>query len=124
MNDFAQLADASYISIESNRKNGDAVRTPVWFTADGDKVFYWTLSNSGKVKRIRGNPRVRLARCSARGEIADEWIGAVGRVHEDRTAVNEQSRRMSSKYGLLFQPIRMIGVVRGVSAVVIEFSPA
>ena len=119
MSSFAQLADANYISVESFRKSGEAVRTPVWFTADGDRVFRWTLSNSGKVKRIRGNPCVRLARCSARGEIAGEWISAVGRVYENRDAVKAQSRRMSGKYGLLFQPFRMIGVLRGTSAVVI-----
>ena len=44
-----------YLNLETFRKNGAAVKTPVWFVQDGDATFVRTLANSGKVKRIRNN---------------------------------------------------------------------
>jgi len=44
-----------YLNLETFRKNGAAVKTPVWFVQDGDAIFVRTLANSGKVKRIRNN---------------------------------------------------------------------
>lgn len=35
--DFQALAAASYVSLETYRKSGAPVRTPVWITADGSK---------------------------------------------------------------------------------------
>ena len=58
---FDALAQSTYVSIESYRKNGRAVPTPVWIVADGDKLFCWTLGNSGKVKRIRAKPQRPLS---------------------------------------------------------------
>lgn len=124
MNRFHTLADASYVSIESYRNNGEAVRTPVWITAEGDKLTCWTLANSGKVKRIRANPQVKLAKCSAGGQIEGNWLAAEGRVLDSEAAVKNQARRMSKKYGLKFLPFRLIEKLRGRKAVVIEFSPA
>ena len=124
MRSFSDLAKASYISVESYRRSGAAVRTPVWITADGDKLYCGTLANSGKVKRIRDNPRVRLAKCNAAGRVETEWMAAEGRVLDTEAAVKKQARRMSAKYGMKFLLFRMIGFLRGSKAVAIEFGPS
>lgn len=124
MDPFAALAQASYVSIESYRREGSAVRTPVWITAEGGKLFCWTLSNSGKVKRIGNNPRVRLARCQANGRIQGEWIEALGRVLHEPMDVKTQARRMRAKYGMKFQPFRLLSLLRRTRGVAIEFRPA
>ena len=79
---FATLAGRKYLSLETLRKNGVAVRTPVWFAADHvdsrelspRKLFVYTIGETGKVKRIRNNPRVRIAPCDMRGGLLGEWI--------------------------------------------------
>jgi PPOX class probable F420-dependent enzyme len=74
------LSGRKYISLESFRRNGAAVRTPVWF-AEADGVHYvYSLANAGKVKRIRANPRVRVAPCDMRGNLKGDWLEAEARV--------------------------------------------
>ena len=66
---IAQFADAKYLNLETFRKTGLGVRTPVWFAADPSskldsrdaKLSVYSIADSGKVKRVRNNPRVRVA---------------------------------------------------------------
>lgn len=64
------ITDEKYVSITTFRKNGAAVASPVWIAAlpDGSAGFT-TEDGSGKVKRIRNNPRVTLQACSVRGAV-------------------------------------------------------
>ena len=57
MTNFQDLADVSYVSIESFRRDGTGVKTPVWITSEDDKHYAWTAADSWKVKRIRNNPQ-------------------------------------------------------------------
>ena len=75
---FKALAAASYVSLESYRKSGAPVRTPVWITADGGKLYCWTLTDTGKVRRIRANAEVQLAKCDASGTLEGEVGGGAG----------------------------------------------
>jgi hypothetical protein len=58
-----------YISLATFRKSGVPVSTPVWFGEDSDKLYVMTRSDSGKYKRIRNNPQVRIAPCTIRGKV-------------------------------------------------------
>jgi len=40
------------------------------------KLYVYTIGVSGKVKRIRNNPRVRIAPCDMRGRVLGEWVEA------------------------------------------------
>jgi PPOX class probable F420-dependent enzyme len=78
-----------YISLETYRKTGVAIATPVWF-AEKDGVFYiYSVADAGKVKRIRNNPKVRIAPCHFRGELKGDWVDATARIvtgsDEDRS---------------------------------------
>jgi uncharacterized protein len=42
------LSRHQYINLETYRRNGQAVATPVWFTIDGNKIFVVTRSEPGK----------------------------------------------------------------------------
>jgi PPOX class probable F420-dependent enzyme len=77
----AQFAKAKYFNLETFRKNGLGVRTPVWFAQSGDgsgsgRVTFYIYSeeNAGKVKRIRNNPKVRIAPCNFRGTLRGAWV--------------------------------------------------
>jgi PPOX class probable F420-dependent enzyme len=78
---FASLQGRKYLNIETFRKSGQGVRTPVWFAGEPDddapeKVYVYSTSDSGKAKRIRNNGRVRVAPCDVRGKVLGEWIDA------------------------------------------------
>ena len=81
-----EFAGHKYISLETFRRNGAGVRTPVWF-AEGDGVLYvYSEANAGKVKRVRANPRVRVAPCSFRGTLRGDWVEAEACVVEGAEA--------------------------------------
>jgi PPOX class probable F420-dependent enzyme len=81
---FAAFAGHKYLNLETFKKNGEGVKTPVWFAADPSanldsgeaKLYVYTSGVSGKVKRIRNNGRVKIAPCNARGSLRGEWVDA------------------------------------------------
>lgn len=78
-NELAVFAAGKYLNLETYRKNGRAVRTPLWFAADTRStvtLYAYTLANSGKAKRIRRTGVVKIAPCDARGNTAGPWIDA------------------------------------------------
>ena len=81
---LSELKRQKYLSLESYRKNGVGVRTPVWFAAssvassdaDTEKLYVYTTADSGKAKRIRRTAAVKIAACDARGKVTGSWIDA------------------------------------------------
>ena len=79
---FPNLASASYLSLASFRRDGIEVRTPVWFAESARGVVFMTNPKMAKVKRIRRNPNVRVAPCTARGAVTGEWRDGKARLLE------------------------------------------
>jgi PPOX class probable F420-dependent enzyme len=75
-----EIQGRKYVSLTTFRKNGAAVSTPVWFGDDDDKLYVKTRSDSGKYKRIRNNPQVRVAPCTMRGKIIGPEFTATARI--------------------------------------------
>ena len=81
---FAAFAGHKYLNLETFKKSGGSVKTPVWFAADpaarldssDAKLYLYTIGVSGKVKRVRNNPRVKIAPCDMRGRALGEWTEA------------------------------------------------
>ena len=125
---FLALAEATYIAIESYRRDGKGVRTPVSIVAADDKLFCWTVGNSGKVKRIHNSNGVKLAKCDAKGNVQGEWIGANARIIYEGDEAKAVSRRVLKQHGLLFmifnQLFRLICILRRQEHLAIEFNPA
>lgn len=65
--------DQSYINLETYKKNGTGVKTPVWFVIDNDLIYVITRERTGKVKRIKNNPSVKVCICSFSGNPKGEW---------------------------------------------------
>jgi len=74
------LRAQKYISLTTFRKTGAGVATPVWFGEDDGKLYLMTMSNSGKAKRIRNNPQVRLRPCTVRGKVTGPDFAATARL--------------------------------------------
>lgn len=99
-----QFANQKYLNLESYRKTGAAVATPVWFAQNdneaGDEIYIYSLAEAGKVKRIRNNPRVRVMPCDFRGGPKGEWVEAAARLLDGAEASKAQ-RLLDKKYGLM-----------------------
>jgi uncharacterized protein len=72
----AEIAGQKYLSLATFRKSGARVDTPVWFGEADGKIYVKSRNDSGKFKRIRNNPDVRVAPCNVRGKITGpEFVG-------------------------------------------------
>src|ERR1700739_1668963 len=72
----AELQNQKYLSLATFRKNGLAVQTPIWFAEQDGRIYAMTRNDSGKFKRIRNNPQVRVAPCTMRGKITGPEFAA------------------------------------------------
>lgn len=102
-----------YINVETFRKNGVGVKTPVWFAQDGDTLVVRTESTSGKMKRIRNNTHIRVAPCDARGRLLGEWVEAQAEIIKDKAENEKINRLVTKKYGLFKRFFDLMQVFRG-----------
>jgi uncharacterized protein len=79
---LAQFIGQNYIALETFKKNGQGVKTPVWFVLHENAFYLYTKADSWKVKRIRNNPRVRVAVCNVRGDVKGPWLDATASLIE------------------------------------------
>lgn len=101
----AELRDAKYINLRTFKKNGQAVDTPVWFAhVAPDRLVVFTVGTSYKVKRIRRNPNVEIARCDVRGKVKGPWSPAICRaVDHEQDRIAKAYDALNAKYGLLMR---------------------
>ena len=95
-----QFTGEKYLNLESYRKNGNAVATPVWFAEDRGELYVYSLADAGKVKRIRNNSRVRVIPCDMRGGPKGEWAAGTARILAGAEA-ERGHKLLDQKYGLL-----------------------
>lgn len=111
-----QLFDGhAYLNLETFRKNGQGVKTPVWFVRDGNALWVWTQADSGKAKRVRHTARVNLAPCKANGDVLGVWVSAQASRHDDPAMLQHARGLMAKKYGLMFWLFAALGAVRRAS---------
>src|SRR5260370_29198678 len=104
---FAQFDGRKYLNLETFKMSGDGVKTPVWFAADPSanldssdaKLYVYTIGVSGKVKRARNNPRVRIAPCDMRGNVLGEWVEARAEIVTGRS--EEHTSELQSHLNLV-----------------------
>jgi len=100
VNHLDQFLDQKYINLETYKKDGTSIRTPVWFVIDNDLIYIITRVSTGKVKRLKNNQNVRIVPCSFKGEPKNEWIKGKA----EKIAGEEADRVIKlrkKKYGML-----------------------
>jgi uncharacterized protein len=112
MTDLKQFKDQQFLSLETFRKNGSGVKTPIWFAQEGDALYLWTVGDSGKIKRIRNNSRVNIAPCQRFGEVTGAWVTAQAMVDDSAAAVQHVESLLSKKLGFGYAVFRLIDQVR------------
>jgi uncharacterized protein len=95
---LAPFAGQRYLKLESVKRDGTPVQTPVWFAEDHGVLYIYTLANAGKVKRIRRNPRIRLAPCTVSGTMIGPWVEAEATIVDATTAAHGHAL-LRQKYG-------------------------
>jgi hypothetical protein len=64
---LTRFAAARQVLLTTYRRDGSAVGTPVHVAVDGDRAYVRTFTPSGKVTRLRREPRAEIAPCTLRG---------------------------------------------------------
>ena len=84
------------------------MRTTVWVVEDAGVVYVRTSPRSGKVKRIRRDPHIRLVQTNLRGKVSGEWADGDAQFVEGEESgrVLELFRR---KYGLQLKLLGWLG---------------
>jgi dimethylaniline monooxygenase (N-oxide forming) len=96
--ELESIARARYALIVTYRRDGTPVATPVWAAVAGSRVYVRTERTSGKVKRLRIDPRALLVPCSVRGRPLGPGVRARGRLlgaDEERVA----ETALATRYG-------------------------
>ena len=109
-----ELAKHKYINLETYKKSGQPVRTPVWFMVDNNLLYVVTSADTGKAKRLRNNSSVRIVPSTYNGEPKGEWIDGKARFAEGSEAERAIQLR-KKKYGL---QARLVGIIRNASTVI------
>jgi len=97
---LAPFAGQKYLNLESVKRDGTPVQTPVWFAEEHGVLYVYTLANAGKVKRIRRHPRIRIAPCTMRGTVTGPWVEADAIIVDATTAAHGHAL-LRQKYGWL-----------------------
>jgi PPOX class probable F420-dependent enzyme len=106
--------DSKYVNLRSFKRDGSAVDTPVWFATLGDRIVIFTDGTSYKVKRIRRNPKVELARCNARGGLLGPWLSGQCRIVEgEPELVSQAYDALNAKYGLVMRLGTVLSTIAG-----------
>ena len=128
---FQSFAGHKYLNLETFRKTGEGVRTPVWFAAAhsetedeaSEKLYVYTIGNTGKLKRIRNNPRVRIAPCHLRGRLLGDWVEARAEILQGEEAARGM-RLLNRKYAPWKQLLDFFASFRRRQRIVFAIRPA
>jgi uncharacterized protein len=116
---LAEIDKAQYLSLTTFRRSGAPVATPVWFARVGEALYVITDDDTGKVKRIRRNPAVRIAPCTARGKSTGPTMEAIARLRAVTDASFEK-HALNAKYGWLFGAFQLVHRVQRKNPVLLE----
>ncbi len=98
-NNFDQFSDQKYLNLETYKKDGTPVKTPVWFVIDNGVLYVVTRESTGKVKRLKNNSKVKICSCSFNGKPKGEWLSGNMTLVDDDEAKTVISLR-KKKYGI------------------------
>jgi hypothetical protein len=93
------LESVPTVCLVTFRRDGREVPTAVWVVGVDGRLFVNTESRSGKVKRVRHTPAVRLAPCTWRGRPLGDWRQGRASIVADAALVARVNQALRAKYG-------------------------
>lgn len=107
------LEAARYVSLETFRRDGSGVKTPVWAAPLDGRLVVVTSGTSYKVKRLGRDPRVRVAACDARGRARGPWHEGRGRILDDPVHAARAHAALGRKYGWQMLALDLVARLSG-----------
>jgi len=96
------FADVRYINLETFKKDGTKVTTPVWVAQQNNSLVVATEKNAGKVKRIRNNREAIIYTTNLSGsKKLSEELEVKGSILSDEDLITEAETILKKKYGML-----------------------
>jgi PPOX class probable F420-dependent enzyme len=120
-NIFEGFYDKKYINLQTFKKNGEIVSTPVWFVLKNNEILFRSDRNSGKVKRIRKNNNVKLAICGIRGNIEGQTYTGIANF-QDKSRYKEINSLFDKKYSLLSPILKIVYKLRKINLVILSIT--
>ena len=114
------FGNQKYLNLQTFRKNGIGVKTPVWFVQEADALLVRTFADSGKVKRIRNHSQVNIAPCKMDGELLCDWVPAIAREVKDSEIDRKVDQLLRKKYGLMKTVFTLSGGFTGRKYTILE----
>jgi uncharacterized protein len=115
-----QFTNQDFLNLQTFRKNGESVPTPVWFVQDGKILYIRTIADSGKVKRVHNNPQVEVMPCGSNGKPLGVWVPALARELADAETYAKVADLLSAKYGKQPKIYEANAIARGEKYTVLE----
>ena len=109
---LAMFKDQKYICLETFKKNGQGVKTPVWFVIHDGIIYVTTMDSSWKVRRLKNTPSVRIVPSSFKGKPKRQWIDGQAFFGNDSELKLAMSLR-NKKYGLWARVISLFFSKKG-----------
>ena len=119
---FEDLRGHKYCLLETFKRSGEAIPTPVWFGLGDGKLYFRSEARVGKVKRVRANGQVRVAPCTVRGKPLGPAVEGRARVL-DATEEPQAEAALEANYGLGRKLYEGVAMNVGPEAVYVEVSP-
>ena len=114
---ITSFLDEKYLNLETYRKNGQAVRTPVWFVINDGIIYVTTPSTTGKVKRLNHSKNIRVVPSNMKGTPKGDWVDATAYFANESESYQAIKLR-KKKYGLIAKLIGLFAYRKGTPVVI------
>jgi uncharacterized protein len=78
--DLEGLRGHNYCLLVTYKRSGEPVPTPVLFGLAGGKLYFRTEPHTGKIRRLRNDPRALVGPCNWRGKPRGPLVEGEGRL--------------------------------------------
>lgn len=122
---FEKIGNPEFIVLQTFRKSGEAVSTPVWVVANEGSLYVLTQRTTGKAKRIRNNPKIKISVGDRRGMPKSDWLEGRARILETREDLQRGLALLEAKYGIPYKIANFLRALRRANdaAVIVEIKP-
>ena len=121
---FDHLQGHKYCLLVTYKRSGEPVPTPVWFGLADGKLYARSDAGAAKVKRIRNDPRSRLAPCTSRGKPLGAPAEGRARILDQQSESGMAEAALRANYGLGRRIYEGAGEALGTETVYLEVIPA
>ena len=106
--DLETLFPGRFLSVTSFKRDGTGVATPVWFVSDGRRLLALTDLHSGKVRRVRRDPRVLVAPCRADGKLRRDPVPAHAQVLTSASELEQVQKLLLERYRVSYRVVMLV----------------